>query len=328
MSARRAIPTDVRAVSDIFRIARTNPERGIVASALPIPFVAALSDPFTLVRGGLGIHPMARLFVESQGRVRAAALVFVSRRPEWVVLLLAARPDPGGADGAFRVLSEICAAAAREGMQRVFAAVPDQQLSRETLFQAGFYSYTTETWYVASGPVSAARKAERPVRPARGRDAHDLFKLYLRTTPHAVQRAEQLSVSDFDLDGKAGALAPPHLLQGNPLSMRRGTMLLTRDGDDEVDAAYVAFHGRGVHPHVCKLRTARIDVDLARDLVRIGAVSLDARHAIACPVRPYEEHVARALESEGFRSVAGAMLFVKELAVRIEERALAPAVVR
>ena len=322
------MPTDVRAAAEIFRMARMNPERGIVASVLPAPFVLALSDPFTLLRGGLGIHPTARLFVESQGRMRAAALVFAAKRPEWVVLLLAARPDPGGADGAFRVLSEVCAAAAREGMHRVFAAVPDQPLSRETLFQAGFYSYTTETWFVASGPVTAAAKTDRAVRPARGRDAHDLFKLYLRTTPHAVQRAEQLSVRDFDLDRSAGALAPPHLLQGNPLSMRRGAMLVTRDHDDELDAAYVGFHGRGVHPHVCKLRTEHVDVDLARELLRIGASSLDARHAVACPVRPYEEHVARALESEGFRSVAGAMLFVKELGVRIEERALAPAVVR
>jgi hypothetical protein len=319
---------DVRAAAEIFRMARTNPERGIVAAVLPTPFLVALSDPFTVIRGGLGIHSKARLFVESSGRMRAAALVFVTKRPEWVVLLLAARPDPGGADGAFRVLSEVCAAAAREGMQRVFAAVPDQPLSRETFFQAGFYSYTTETWFVASGPVTAETTADRAVRPAKGRDAHDLFKLYLRTTPHAVQRAEQLSVHDFDLDRSAGALAPPHLLQGNPLSMRRGAMLVTRDADDELDAAYVAFHGRGLHPHICKLRTEHIDVDLARDLLRIGASSLDARHAVACPVRPYEEHVARALESEGFRAVAGAMLFVKELAMRIEERALAPAVVR
>src|SRR5438876_1232020 len=151
------MPTDVRAVAEVFLLARANPERGMVASVLPLSFVMALADPFTLLRGGLGIHPTARLFVESQGRMRAAALV------------------------------------------------------------------------------------------------------YLRTTPHAVQRAEQLTVTDFDLDRRAGALAPPHLLEGNPLSMRRGAMLITRDGQDAIDATYVGFHGRGVHPHVCKLRTAHVD---------------------------------------------------------------------
>ena len=46
------------------------------------------------------------------------------------------------------------------------------------------------------------------------------------------------------------------------------------------------------------------------------------------PVRAYEEHVARALLAEGFREMATAMLFTKELAERVEERAFAPAVVR
>jgi len=212
-------------------------------------------------------------------------------------------------------------------MHRVFAAVPDQPLSRETLFQAGFYSYTTETWYVARAPLAAAATGPAGVRPAAGRDAHDLFRLYQRTTPHAVQRAEQLSVQDFDLDRDAGALAPPHLTEGNPLAMRRGNVFIVRD-DESISGAYVGFHGRVDHPHVCKLRTLDVDVDLARELIRLGARSLDARHAIACPVRPYEEHIGRALESEGFRPVAPAMLFVKELAHRIEERALSPAVVR
>jgi hypothetical protein len=45
-------------------------------------------------------------------------------------------------------------------------------------------------------------------------------------------------------------------------------------------------------------------------------------------VRSYEEHVARALFSEGFKESATSMLFVKELAVKIEEAAFAPAVVR
>jgi hypothetical protein len=49
---------------------------------------------------------------------------------------------------------------------------------------------------------------------------------------------------------------------------------------------------------------------------------------VAVPVRSYEEHVGRALASEGFREAATSMLFVKELAVKIEERAFAPAVVR
>jgi hypothetical protein len=67
---------------------------------------------------------------------------------------------------------------------------------------------------------------------------------------------------------------------------------------------------------------------MARDLVRAGVRALPPGRPITSPVRSYEEHVARALLSEGFREAATAMLFVKELAVRVEEPALAPAVVR
>jgi len=49
---------------------------------------------------------------------------------------------------------------------------------------------------------------------------------------------------------------------------------------------------------------------------------------VTSPVRSYEEHVARALLAEGFREIATSMLFTKELAERVEERAFAPAVVR
>ena len=77
-----------------------------------------------------------------------------------------------------------------------------------------------------------------------------------------------------------------------------------------------------------KARSVDGDVELARDVVRATTMELPAGRPTMSPVRSYEEHVARALLSEGFREIATAMLFVKELAVRIEEPAFAPAVVR
>ena len=59
-----------------------------------------------------------------------------------------------------------------------------------------------------------------------------------------------------------------------------------------------------------------------------GALQDIVQRPLAAPVRSYEDHVARALLSDGFKESATAMLFVKELAVRIEEPALAPVVVR
>jgi hypothetical protein len=164
-------------------------------------------------------------------------------------------------------------------------------------------------------------------REATSVDAHDLFRFYAMTTPHAVQRAEQLSVRDFDLGRRGGAYDPPHLIGGNPLAMSRRMALIDHD-QSKPCAVALAFAGLDRHPNVLKVRTDAGDVDMARDLVRAAVRALPPGRPNTSPVRSYEEHVARALLAEGFREAATAMLFVKELAVRVEEPAFAPAVVR
>ncbi|MBI2773003.1 MAG: hypothetical protein HYX56_00710 [Chloroflexi bacterium] len=327
MGARAATPFDLRTVTRF--VASVLPRHSaIIGSVLPAPLAAgAVAGWPRLLPGLFGMRSSVRVHLEEQaGRTRSAALVYESRRPEWVVLLLVADPTPDGADGAFRLLSTICAAAARSGMHRVFGSVPDEVRARETFFQAGFYSYTREAWYVS--PLRAlARPSQKGFHSASSVDAHDLFRFYVATTPHAVQRAEQLTVQDFDVGQRAGAFAPPHLIGGNPLAMRRASVLFDRT-DHRPHALAVAFRGLERHPHVLKVRTDGPDVDRARDLLRVVAQDLPADRPLAAPVRSYEEHVARALLSEGFRESATAMLFVKELALRIEEPALAPAVVR
>jgi hypothetical protein len=326
--SRAATPLDLRRVSALFAESLRDPS-GIMASALPVPLAAgAVASWMRLLPGLVGLHGRLRVFLEEyRGQLRSSALVYDGSRPEWVVLILAALQQPGGADSAFRLLSGISGAAARAGMHRIFAAVPDEALARETFFQAGFYSYTRETWFVAGRTAATAAAPPISARNATGRDAHDLFRFYAMTTPHAVQRAEQLSFSDFDVSRRGGAYDPPHLVGGNPLAMRRAAALI--DGEESRLRAFaLAFRGMDRHPHVCKVRTGEGDVDLARDLLRATARSLPAGKAVTSPVRSYEEHVARALLAEGFREVATSMLFTKELAERVEERAFAPAVVR
>lgn len=301
----------------------------IIGCVLPGPLAGrAFAGWPRLFPALFGIRSRMRVWIESHGgRVRSAALVYEGHRPEWVVLLLVGDPTPEGADSAFRLLSSLCAAAARRGMHRVFGSVPDEARPRETFFQAGFYSYTRETWFVSAGSSLPRPAADLATRSARSVDAHDLFRFYVATTPHAVQRAEQLSVHDFDVERGAGAFEPPHLVGGNPLGMRRSTVLLERANDRPRGLA-VGFRGLEHHPHVLKVRTSDGDVDRARDLLRAAARGLPADRPLVAPVRSYEEHVARALLSEGSKESATAMLFVKELAVRIEESALAPVVVR
>lgn len=328
MPARAATPFDAPRINALLEKSLRTPE-AVLASALPVPFAGgAVTSLPRLVLGLAGVTGgRLRVFIEEyRGQLRSAALVYDGSRPEWVILLLGAMYEPGGADSAFRLLSGISAAAARAGIQRLFAAVPDEARARETFFQTGFYSYTRETWLVATR-AQLGEPQRIGARKAQSSDAHDLFRFYVATTPHAVQRAEQLSMSDFDVSRRGGAYDPPHLIGGNPLAMRRDAALI--DGDERATRAFAfAFEGRDRHPHVCKVRTRDGDVDLARDLLRASVAELPVGRPIVVPVRSYEEHVTRALLSEGFRESATAMLFVKELAVRIEEAAFAPAVVR
>jgi len=326
--ARAATPFDLRRISALLESSLHTGE-GIVASALPVPLAGgAIGGWRGLMNALFGLNGRLRIYLEEyRGQLRSTAFVYDGRRPEWVVLMLAALPEPGSTDSAFRLLSGISASAARSGIQRLFAAVPDEARPRETFFQAGFYSYTRETWYAAAGATLAAPSQRMHARDATSVDAHDLFRFYAMTTPHAVQRAEQLSVQDFDLGRRGGAYDPPHLIGGNPLAMRRRMALIEHD-QTKPSAVALSFAGVDRHPNVLKVRTDAGDVDRARDLVRAAVRVLPPGRPITSPVRSYEEHVARALLSEGFRDAATAMLFVKELAVRVEEPALAPAVVR
>jgi len=331
------MPTDLPRVTRFLTSASRTPD-AIVASVLPQPLVAsALAGWRTLLPGTFGMRNRLRLYIEEyRGRLCAVALVYSGRRPEWVILALAAVPDPGGAEGSFKLLEHLSVSAAHHGQLRMFGAVSDPTdgssaggtaRARETFFQAGFYSYTRETWYAA--PRAPLRAPSRTLdgHYARRRDAHDLFRFYAATTPHAVQRAEQLAVEDFDIGRRAGAFDPPFLVSGNPLAMRRSTAMLV-GAEPRIKAFGVSFTGGDGHPHVVKARSIDGDTDLAREVIRASTLELPSGHAVTSPVRSYEEHVARALMTEGFREVATAMLFVKELAVRIEEPAMAPAVVR
>jgi len=152
MPARAATPFDAPRIVSLLERALRTPD-AVLASALPIPLAGgAVPGLRGLALGLVGIGGgRLRVFLEEyRGQLRSAALVYDGRRAEWVVLILGAMFEPGGADSAFRLLSGISASAARAGMHRLFAAVPDETRARETFFQAGFYSYTRETWYISA----------------------------------------------------------------------------------------------------------------------------------------------------------------------------------
>src|SRR5438105_9703188 len=108
MPARAATPLDLRRVSGLLASSLRDPS-GIMASALPVPLAAGAMSSWTrLLPGLVGLNGRLRVFLEEyRGHLRSSALVYDGRRPELVVLILAALQQPVGADCASHLLSVI-----------------------------------------------------------------------------------------------------------------------------------------------------------------------------------------------------------------------------
>src|SRR5258708_33355482 len=202
------MPTDLPRITRFIGLAPRDPAAS-PGWGRPQPLLTSASAGWrTLLPGTIGMRTRLRLYLEEyHGRLCAVALVFSGRRPEWVILALAAVPDPGGAEGSFQLLEHLSASAAQHGQLRIFGAVADATAgapasgtarARETFFQAGFYSYTRETWYAAPRALLRAPSRKLDGHYARRRDAHHLFRSYAPPPPPAGPRAEQPAGEDFD----------------------------------------------------------------------------------------------------------------------------------
>ena len=132
MPARAATPFDAPRISTLLAHSLRAPDC-VIASALPTSFAGgAVPGVWSLGLGlvGLGAGRLRVYLDEYRGQLRSVALVYDGKRPEWVILMLATMPEPGGADSAFRLVSGISGAAARAGMRRRFAAVPAEAAVR------------------------------------------------------------------------------------------------------------------------------------------------------------------------------------------------------
>src|SRR5258708_11039214 len=175
------MPMDLPRITRFIGLATRDPD-AILGSVLPQPLItSALAGWRKLLPGTIGMRNRLRLYLEEyHGRLCAVALVFSGRRPEWVILALAAVPDPGGAEGSFQLLPHLSAAAAPPGQLRIFGAVAAATAgapasgtapARATGFPAGFYSYTPETWYAAPRPPLPPPSRRLHRHHARRRDA-------------------------------------------------------------------------------------------------------------------------------------------------------------
>jgi hypothetical protein len=201
-----------------------------------------------------------------------------------------------------RLLDGACIEAAGQGIQRVFANLPESDAEVDVFNQTGFMPYAREDIYRLVQP-QAGRRAGESLSPrlSRAQDWPALQKLCVAITPQRVRQAE---------GGIAVAI-------GRERNCRR-YVLPGGDSDDLVASLSVCTGTLAhwlrvlIHPdarHVPGNETT----DLAENLICWGLATVNARGTkpVYCNVRQYETGVQQGLEAVGFELYATRTLMVK-----------------
>lgn len=201
-----------------------------------------------------------------------------------------------------RLLDGVCLEAAGQGIERIFASVPESGAEVEVFCQAGFTPYAREEilWMLMArmGPRSAESLDLRPQRPE---DWPALQKLCVAITPQRVRQAEGGIVLALDRER----------------ACRR--FVLTGESDHEVAALVSLCCGPVahwlrvlVHPEAEQM-TGSDPTDLVEGLVRraLAEADLDGNKRVYCNVRHYEAFVRQGLERVGFELYATRTLLVR-----------------
>lgn len=203
--------------------------------------------------------------------------------------------DRGRASGAWSsLLDSACVEAAGQGIQRVFANLPESGTEIDVFQQAGFALYAGEDIY----RLDVSRRAQRPESglPVRGRLPEDwpsLQRLCVAITPQRVRQAEGGITVAPEMGGKCRWYVLPGL-----------------NGDDLAAAVSICAGGPAHWLRVLVHPDAR---DSAGPLVEWGISSLtdQAHKHVYCSVRRYESGLQEPLLRLGFEPWEGRALVVR-----------------
>ena len=184
--------------------------------------------------------------------------------------------------------------AARRGIQRIFANLPESGAEVDVFHQSGFTLYAGEDIYRLDKLPEASRdKDSLAVRAQRPEDWPAFQKLCVAITPQRVRQAE-------------GGIT---LSAGIERNCRR-YVLPGQNGDDLAGVLNICSGGQAYWVRLMVHPDAR---DVADGLIRWALVALANRpaHPVYCNVRQYEGGVRVALEAAGFELHATRALAVK-----------------
>jgi hypothetical protein len=184
--------------------------------------------------------------------------------------------------------------AARRGLQRIFANLPEAGAEVDVFHQSGFIFYAGEDIYRLDKLPATGQEAESlALRAQRPEDWPAFQKLCVAITPQRVRQAE-------------GGIA---LAAGIERNCQR-YVLPGRNGEDLAGVLNICSGGQSYWLRLMVHPDAR---DVADGLIRWALVNLTSRpdHPVYCNVRQYEGGVRVALEAAGFEPFVARALVVK-----------------
>ena len=241
---------------------------------------------------------------EEDGRGAGFVLVRGRRgRPEADIAYITPRLEEDGDQEMWRrLLLHASTKAGERGIQRLFAAFPEEQVGIEAFLQTGFTIYAQEDIFRLDASVTPEALLSSEVRPFQAEDLWAVSQLRLAVAPPTVRQAENLGTGD------------------NVWPMR-GKIYLLEIGGKLVGSLRVNAGRAGCWLEMLLHREAH---GQAENLVASGLALLAERTScpIYCGVRSYQGGLVGPLTDRGFQHFASWSLMVKHITARVRELVL------
>jgi hypothetical protein len=282
---------------------RVEPESGRV------PYLNLISNAIAHRPGGQRgwvAEQDGRIVGLAVARPRAGGLV-------WDVANLHAVPDQDTV--AADLLEQVAACAGSNGGRRVFMEAPTGGRALDVARRAAFERFTSSEIYLLTPGFKVERTDLFEARPRLRADEQALFQLYTAAVPAPVRAAEAMTLEEW------GALYSGRR-RWQPSFTGSRQQYVWELGTSTVGRLEVTFGQRSqlmellVHPRY---------EDATDRLLRYALLQVSPKAPVYVPVREYQPYLASALQRAGFRLAAQHELFVKLLAVRVQQPRLVTA---
>ena len=276
------------------------------------PLLAALVGWLSLQEAGVSTYVCDEDEMEGNRRMAGFAQVRLRKRAEADVVYLA--PSLSAAEEAMtiwrRLLEKLCREAGEQGIQRIFARLPEDGLEITAFQLVGFSIYTQEDIFrLAKMPPGLPRPEKKTVRPQQPADGWGLQGLYAAIAPRLVQQVENLTAKKWE------ATPGPWLRPAR----REGWVL-----EDKGKVIGYARIRQGQTGHWLEMLLHPQAYERADELVG-QSLSLLAKYPprpIYCCLRRYQGGLRAPLEAQGFQLFASQCVMIKHTTVRVKKPVL------